>query len=309
MDIRVNKTAYEPNSLDGGWPKERPVERGGFASYLENVRGDKRRVRAASFADHFSQATLFWSSQTDVEKSHIVAAFGFELAKVGTPEIRERVLGRLVNVDPGLAAAVAAQLGLEVPEPLPAAPSKRRGGKKGATSSPALSIIANATGDSIRGRKVAILAADGVDAGAVTALKAALAKGGAQGKVLAPRLGTLTGSDGTTVAVDHTIVTEPSVGFDAVFVPGGGDSAAALAASGNAVHFVAEAFKHAKAIGASGEGARLLREAGILGDGAAGEPAAGVVIGKGAAAVTKPFLAAVARHRAWDRAGLEAIPA
>jgi catalase len=311
MEIRTGKTAYDPNTLDRGWPKEKPVEQGGFASYLETLRGDKRRVRAESFKDHYSQATLFYASQTQVEQDHIVSAFGFELAKVGTPEIRERMLANLVNVDADLAGQVAAQLGLAVPPAAPvAAPAKRRGGKKGGgvTSSPALSIVANAPGDSIRGRKVAILAADGVDAAALTALKAALAKGGAQAKVLAARLGSLTGADGTAVAVDHTIVTEPSVGFDAVFVPGGAASADALAGSGDAVHFVAEAYKHAKAIGASTDGAALLRQAGIFDDEGGAEPAPGVVVGNGASA-TRTFLAAIAKHRAWERADLDAVSA
>jgi catalase len=313
MEIRVNKTAYDPNSIDGGWPREKKVENGGFASYLETLRGDKRRVRAESFKDHYSQATLFYNSQTEVEKAHIVSAFSFELAKVATPAIRERMLANLVNVDAGLAEQVAEQLGLPVPEASPAAASARTNGKrrkKAIEASAALSIIANAKGDSIKGRKIAILAADGVDGASITALKTAAARGGAQALVLAPHLGTLAGAGGAAVAVDHRIVTEPSVTFDAVFVPGGEESADALAASGDAVHFVAEAYKHAKAIGAVGDGAALLQQAGLLGEDEdeSGE-IPGVVVGAAAAKVVPAFLAAVARHRAWDREDAEAVPA
>jgi catalase len=309
MEIKVNKTNYEPNSIDDNWPREKPVERGGFASYLETLQGDKRRVRAESFKDHFSQATLFWNSQTDVEKDHIVAAFGFELAKVSRPAIRERVLSRLANVDAELTARVAAQLGLEPP---PASGTDGRAKGASPASSPALSIVANATGGTAKGRKVAILAGDGVDAAAIEAVKAALKAAGARGLVLAPRLGTLKSSDGKAVAVDHTIVTEPSVGFDAVFVPGGLDSARTLAASGEAVHFVAEAYKHAKAIAAAGEGVELLQEAGIFGGGqTAADPRFGVVTAQGRdlGDLADRFVAAIARHRAWERADKDAVPA
>jgi catalase len=310
MEIKVNRTNYEPNSIDDNWPREKPVEQGGFASYLERLQGDKRRVRAESFEDHFTQATMFWNSQTEVEKEHIVAAFGFELAKVGRPEIRERVLGRLANVDAELTAKVAAQLGLEPPPPTAA--TGRAAKKTSPAASPALSIIGNANGGSAKGRKVAILAADGVDGAAVAAMKAALTAAGARGLVLAPRLGTLQSSNGKAVAVDHTIVTEPSVGFDAVFVPGGLESARSLGASGDAVHFVAEAYKHAKAIAASGEAVEVLQEAGIFGSGqTASDQRFGVVTADSGdlAGLAQQFIAAIAKHRAWDRADKDAVPA
>ena len=309
MEIRVGRTAYDPNSVDGGWPKEKPVEDGGFASYLEQLRGDKRRVRAESFADHYSQATLFWNSQTDVEKEHIVDAFAFELAKVERPEIRERVLGRLANVDGELTARVAEQLGL----PAPAAPkgngAPRRDGASSqrVDSSPALSIIENGGGDA-KGRKVAILAADDSDAGEIAAMKAALEKEGARALVLAARLGTI-GRGDVAVAIDHRIVTMPSVVFDAVYVPGGADAVAALAASGDAVHFVAEAYKHAKPIAVAADALELLREAGIVrADQNETDEAAGLYVGA-PAAIAAGFIAALAAHRVWTRADHLTVPA
>jgi catalase len=323
MNVHVGNTSYDPNTPDGGWPKEKPVEQGGFASYLERLQGDKRRVRAESFKDHFSQATLFWNSQSDVEKAHIVAAFQFELAKVGRAEIRERVVNQLVSVDPGLAQRVAEGLGLSAagapgakngaaPGAKNAAARAKNGGRgkaqagRATAASPALSMLGGGE-DAVptpKSRKVAILAADGVDGAAVAAMKAAVYKAGAIALVVAPHLGTLKSASGEAVAVDHTIVTTPSVVFDAVFVPGGAASVKALAASGDATHFVAEAFKHAKALAAAGEGAELLSGAGVP---SGGDP--GVVTGASVNAVAKAFLVAIAEHRAWARPGLDAVPA
>jgi catalase len=156
----------------------------------------------------------------------------------------------------------------------------------------------------VKTRKVAILAADRTSAKDVRATLAALEAAGVKGVVLASRLGALAG-DGGTIAVDHTLVTMPSVVFDAVVIPGG-EGAEALAASGEAVHFVAEAYRHAKPIAAIGEGADLLEKAGIP------EPESdddGVVLAGSAAAAMKPFLSALGRGRAWNRSAKEAVPA
>ena len=50
-------------------------------------------LRPETFADHYSQARLFFRSQTEPEQNHIVSALVFELSKVETPAIRERVVG------------------------------------------------------------------------------------------------------------------------------------------------------------------------------------------------------------------------
>ena len=301
MGIPVGRTSYDPNSVGGGAPKEVRVENGGFASYLERLEGDKRRVRADSFKDYFSQATLFWNSQSDVEKDHIVSAFSFELTKVERPEIRERVLGLLANVDATLTARVAENLGLDAPKG--ATSSTRNGKKNGKTASPQASpalSLADQPG-SPKGRSVAILAAPGVDAKALATVKKALLAAGAQVKVLAPRLGAL-GRNGTAIAADKTIVTTPSVVFDAVYVPGGARSIETLAQSGDALHFVAEAYKHAKPIAASGEGAHLLQQAGVV-------EGPGVLIEDASALVTQ-FVEALGSHRILAReAAAQVIPA
>jgi catalase len=300
MQVNAGRASYDPNSLGGNFPRESPA---GFASFLENIEGDKRRVRAESFKDHFSQARLFWNSQSEVEKQHIIAAFSFELAKVETPAVRERyVTDILANIDGRLTGEVAAAIGMSAPA---AKNGKSRSGDKqrngSLESSPALSMIGTQPTDSIATRKIAILAADGVDGAAIAAMKTALTRAGAVADVLAPHLGMLKGTGGD-VAVDHRLVTMPSVVYDAVFVPGGSAAVAALQADGDAVHFVSEAFKHEKAIAASGDGAGLLRAARIP------EGASGVAEGTGPA-LARTFIAAIAEHRAWDRGGIQGVPA
>jgi catalase len=314
MQIPVGRASYDPNSTGGNFPKESP---NGFTSFLEHIEGDKRRVRADSFKDHFSQAKLFFNSMSEIEKQHIISAFSFELAKLEIPPIGERyVRDILANIDPRLTSEVCAKLGLNVPDPKtvkpPAAPQPPG---KTVKVSPALSMIGTQPTDSIATRKIAILAADGVDGTAVAALKAALIKAGAVPHVLGPHLGSLKGASATNgktgtngaagaVMVDHTLVTMPSVVYDAVYVPGGKAGVDALLADGDAVHFVSEAFKHAKAIAATGEGTALLAAAGVPAD------AVGVVTGESASrAVITSFIAAIAQHRAWNRAGLMAVPA
>lgn len=300
--IAKGRVNYEPSSIDVPPIQEVPPSRGGFASYPEQISGSKVRHRSETFADHYSQATLFWQSQTKVEQQHIVEALQFELGKVSVPAVRLRMLSNLVNVDRDLAARVAAVLGVPVP-----AASPRVGNKK-YKPSPALSMIARGNPKSVVGRKVAFLAADGVDEAGLQAVKAELAKSGVVVKVLAPHLGTLRGANGGTVKVDDLIVTMPSVVFDAVFVPGGGASVTALKASGDAVHFVREAFKHAKALAALAGGSDLLAAAGIPAP-AAGVAAAGVNTSSDPGALARGFLADIAVHRHWERAQKDTIAA
>jgi catalase len=185
--------------------------------------------------------------------------------------------------------------------------------------------MADTVKDTAKTRKVAILAADGVDAGAVAGMQRLLKAAGAQSKVVAPRLGTLTGARGQAVPVDWSLLTVGSVLFDAVYVPGGDKSAEALASEASAVLFVREAFKHCKAIAASGAGVRLLAAAGIMEDWpapAASSPARGkdspadsdeaIVVGTDAQleSIAQAFIRAIARHRNWSReAKAQRVPA
>jgi catalase len=305
--IPKGRVAYEPNSIASGDPKEAPPEQGAYVSYPERVEGSKVRVRSESFADHFSQARMFWLSQSAPEQDHIVGAYQFELSKVEIPAIRERMLGNLARVDGGLAKRVADHLAMAVP----AVDQKTAAGKSATIApSPALSM-ANSPKDSIKTRTVGILAADGVDGKAIAEMKAALMAAGAKAKVIAPHMGTLQSTSGDAVVVDHTILTMPSIAFDAVFIPGGEQSYATLRANGDALHFVLEAFRHCKAIAATGEGGGMLASVGIPARPDANMPLPeGIVLAAAASdAFTQDFIKAIAQHRFWTRAGKDAVPA
>ncbi|SDM45889.1 catalase [Polaromonas sp. JS666] len=316
--IAKGRVAYEPNTLGSG--TEFRVDGGaqGFQSYAEQLEPPKLRRRSPSFDDHFSQAALFWNSQSLPEKDHIVAAFRFELSKVEVPEIRQRMVDNLAHVDLKLATRVAAPLGIKPPDPKAAA--GRLGFREHRITSkveedPALRMVGR-PGGSARTRKVAILVADGVEAAALKRLQQDLLDAGAQCKLVAPHLGTVSTSSGRQLAVDHTFTNMPSVMFDAVLIPGGSESAATLGAMGEAVHFVLEAYKHCKTICAVNDGAQLLSTLGFsLGKDpeTVSEPTPGVIIADARKVtdgqVSQDLLAAIAQHRHWDRLNVDAIPA
>jgi catalase len=313
MTIDAGETSYSPNSLDGNFPLAKPVEAGGFATYPARVDGIMRRVRSAAFDDHFSQATLFWNSMSGPEKEHIAGAFSFELAKVNRVEIRRRVIeSMLANIDLDLAAAVAANVGL----PAPSAPSVN--GKAAAkpngkpTSSPStqaspllsqLNPKTGVTGD-ITGRKIAILAAKGAAAADIETIKGALDEAGAEGLVIATTLAPIAG-EGGRIEVDHTILTMPSVAFDAVYLPSGMAAPIALPDSGEMRNFIGEAYKHAKAIAASGDSADVFEALGLE----TGDPVANGIVTGAAADISEQFVEAIGKHRAWARVGRAAVPA
>ncbi|HEV7305092.1 catalase [Ensifer sp.] len=263
MTVPKGRANYEPNSLsvageDGG-PRECPVT--GFKTVQgatgEQEQGDKLRVRADLFSDHYSQARLFWRSQTRSEQAHIASSFVFELSKVGLAHIPPRMIGNLLNVDETLAKRVADGLGIELPKINPAAREP-----VDLPPSPTLSIHDNML-DTIDGRKVGILIADGSDAGALKKLKDALAKAGATAFVVAPKVGKVQLSDGKTMRADGQLAGSPSQVFDAVAVLVSNEGAESLSREAAAIQWVMDAFGHLKAIGYSEEGLLLLERAGI----------------------------------------------
>ncbi|MEL7651463.1 MAG: catalase HPII [Stutzerimonas stutzeri] len=298
--IHKGRANYEPNSIDNGWPKETPpaAQGGGFESYPERVEGHKIRNRSESFGDHFSQATLFWNSMSGPEKEHIIGAYTFELGKVERVFIRERQVNEiLANIDLELARRVAENLGL----PAPAAPTVA---PKVPTpqSSPALSLMNHAPGN-IKSRKIAILVANGVDGAAIDTFKAKLAEQGALAKIIGPSPAPVKTADGKMLPVDAAMDGMPSVMFDAVFVPGGADAAAAMAKSGEAKHYLLEAYKHLKPIVVLGAARPLLASLNLTAD-------SGLLEGDDVDAVFGNFAQALGQHRVWAReAAAEAIPA
>ncbi len=189
--IDVSPVSYHANSIAGGCPALASFDEGAYRHYTERVDGVKIRKRSESFKDHYSQATLFWNSMSDWERHHIAEAFQFELGKVERPQIRERVVQNLAHVDGELAAKVAAGLGL----PAPSEVESNHG-----RSSPALSQTGQP--ESVSTRKVAVLAADGVDAAALGQVLSALRERGAICEVLGPHAGELGGRRGRSAAHD-----------------------------------------------------------------------------------------------------------
>jgi catalase len=305
---------------------EAPARDGGFRSYPARVEGPKVRERAEKFKDNFSQATLFWQSMSEVEQQHIVEAFHFELGKVETKEIRQRMVELVANVDRDLAARVAEGIGVTefsgdlgyLAMSSAPTPSDRRGAAEpGRSAALSMQDPENLAKGTPKGRKVAVLAAEGVDAASLMALKSALRDAGAQAEVVSKFGGMLSGAGGDEVTVDKTFVTTGSVMYDAVLVPGGAASAAALTQQGDARHFVSEAFKHCKPIAALGEGVDLLAASDLAGvtlaDGEGGvTDDSGVVTSRSASdadAVARQFIDAIAAHRHWGRAQKERVPA
>ena len=298
--VDQGRVAYGRNSLQDDMPRE-AGPKDGFTSYMERIDGRKIRERSASFGDHFSQARLFWESQTPVEQTHIVEAFSFELGKCEVKEVRQRMLSNLSEVHPDLVGQIAANLGM----PVPAAANKctkAAGAPRPLAPSPALSMLKapRVLKPGIKGRKVAILVADGVNGKHVSAMMSALDEAGAQGIIVAPRLGPIAGLSG--MEPKGTLKGMPSILFDGVFVPGGSKAIATFQQSGEALHYVMEAYKHRKTIAAVDEGKDLLESAHLE------SASAGIVIGKGSAPVEK-FLADLGAHRHWDRPDADSVPA
>ncbi|MEP6504743.1 MAG: catalase-related domain-containing protein, partial [Betaproteobacteria bacterium] len=268
------------------------------------------RGKPEKFADHFSQATLFWNSQTPTERNHIVAAYRFELTRVQTPAIRARVVSLLRNVDEGLAQRVADGLGMDLP------PAQQRALEPPVRSevdaSPALSLFAHPGDGGVAGRRVAILVADGVDAGRLRVLYDALAAAGAAPRFLGVKLGRLKAVGGEAIEVEATLETMPSPMWDAVAIPGGGPADAALAGVGAAVEFVKEQYRHCKTLGVLGAPAAstLLAAAGVPTADAEVEADPGIVAmasGDGGPSTSaldgaaQAFVVALGRHKHFER--------
>ena len=268
--------------------------------------GPKVRERSPSFSDHYSQATLFWNSQTEIEKEHIVEAAHFELGKVETMEIRKRMIDHFNRIDHDLAIRVAR--GINVPEP-------PEGGKNHGRASAALSME-KGNRRSAKTRKVAVLAADGLDASSYEAIQSALKSEGVECKVIAKFAGKLKGADGKEVQVDKMFVTTAAVLFDAVLVPDGKEAVETLARQGDAVHFIYEAYRHCKPVAAFGQGVKLIERLHLPNLSLAGS-GGGVVEEDGVVSsvdgnpkeFAEKFLTAIAQHRHWNRRMKDMVPA
>jgi catalase len=317
--INKGKVSYEPNSIGGGCPFQAKAAEGGFVSYNERIDAHKIKARSKSFFDHYSQATLFYNSQTEMEQKHMADALKFELGKVKIKDIQVRMMAHLNQIDKNLAETVAKGLGIEIPDSLdkPLNQSIPADGnpddfqhqkiESNLKESPSLSM-ANTAKDTIKSRMIAILATDGVNGKALNTMKKALEDDGAEAKVVAPHLGFISSEGGDKIKVDESFITTTSVVFDAVYLPDG-ESSTKLMEEAEAVHFINEAYKHCKAIAADGTGEELLNSSAVgrkIQNSKNSEVLkAGVLINQS----PSDFAKAIAQHRFWERESPGKVPA
>lgn len=283
---------YEPNSWgpEKGGPRENPQK--GYRSFPAPEQGETVRERSELFADHYSQARQFYRSQTETEQTHIQQAFVFELSKVETPAIRQRVVANLRNIDEDLAQAVAKGVGIH---PLPDATPPARKVLKDLPPSPALSIIRNGP-KTFAGRKLGVLVTDGTDAGVLSALKQVADKEGTAVELIGPHVQNVRLSDGTTVACGQKINGGPSVLYDAVVLLPSAEGAKLLRNEATARDFINDAYAHAKFIGVGADAAPLIARAGLQ-----KEDYDDGFLPVQAAKDAEPFIYACRKLRFWER--------
>ena len=255
MAVPPGQVNYEPSSL-GTDVKHESRDRG-YMSFAAQEEGDQLRIRPESFADHYSQARLFFISQTEPEQNHIVSALVFELSKCLVPRVREAVLSRLIHIDESLAMRVAAGLGVAEINP-----AERAVEPQDMEPSPALSILAKAR-PNLRGRKVGCMVTDGADDALLNGLRKAVEAAGATFEIVAPKIGGITTASGKLVPADHKVEGGPSVLFDAIAIIPSREGGAKLAMQAEAVNFLRDAFGHLKVIAYTPTAAPLLVKAGM----------------------------------------------
>lgn len=311
--INRGRTNYSPNRLGGGCPVTGHNAKT-FVHYMEKIEGHKIRERSDSFKDYFSQAKLFYDSMSEIEKKHILEAFHFELGKVETKEIRQRMVYMIANVDRKLAQDVAQGIGVEdwsdeqaikevAKDAMP-----RKQASRSIDHSPSLSQE-NLKGTSVKGRKVAILVDHGFDYKAVEAVREMLSKNGAMAEIVSQFHGKIKADNGKTLETDRSHVTTASVLYDALFIPGGVESIDAMLKQGDVLHFINEMYKHCKPIGLTGEAIELLAKSSVT---LADEQYAskdvydsmGVVLARDSKHIKsflRSFENAIIHHRHWSR--------
>ena len=306
--INRGRVAYEPNSLAGGCPFQAGAAQG-FVSVADRLTAKesqgKVRAKPEKFADHFTQATLFYESQTPVEQAHIAAAFRFELSKVTVPAIRERTVSMLRNASEALAKRVAADLGMPIlPDAMPRALESPAAPE--ITESPALSLLFRPGEQGIRARKVAMLLADGVSGDSLMAAHAALGAAGAVPKLIAPRIGLVKTAEGNSLMADASLETEPGFLFDALVLPDGQEAVAALSRNAKTMEFIRDQYRHCKSILVMGASTALMSKAGIPDTLPSGQADSGIVFsssdqGVSPASAVEAFIQALAKHRHFER--------
>lgn len=308
QQIVKGKVSYEPNSIGGGCPFQAMMSEGGFTSHQERVSGTKIRARSESFVDHYSQAKLFYNSQSDYEKKHLQNALIFELSKVTIPEIRERVVGQLNFIDKSLAQTVASKVGVEVNElefpnqsfPADGNPADLQSEEREAhtRASEALSM-ANTVKNTIQGRKIGFIVASGADFGIINDLKNKLEDQNAVVEIIAPSLAPVKTDKGDVLTPKHSLTSTASVCFDALFIGAGEEAATELMNAENkhkVLHFINEAYQHCKAI-YFGEGTEAIYKSSNVAVKKHEDPA---IVNWEDSDPDHKFTEAIANHRVWE---------
>jgi catalase len=299
--IARGRVAYEPNSLGAGCPFQ--AGSSGFLSHPQRAEADdKVRGKPERFAEHYNQATLFWQSQSDVEKMHIVRAFRFELTKVQVTGVRRRVLAQLRNVAEELARAVADGLGMtELPEPLPNV--MRRVPRPEVARSEALSLLARPGQRGIRSRRVAILVADGVVGALAGQVHESLVAEGAVPRFVGVKMGAVSTADDADLEVEVSLEAAPSALWDGMVIPDGDGVADGLALSGQAMEFLKDQYRHCKPVLLLGSTSALLEEARIPSPQSSDVADPGLLLfdGDDPADAVSAFVEALAKHRHFER--------
>jgi len=248
--ITKGKVNYWPNRFGVNAPTAE--KQAGFESFPVQEEGIRLRKLAPKWKDTLSQAQLFYNSMSKVEKAHIMRAFSFELDHCDEPVVYERLVDRLTEIDLSLAQAVAEKVG--APTPTDQTKPNPRRTVKGLSQHEYMPVE-----PTIKSRRIAILIADGYDAGSYEAMKAAILAHNALPFTIAPKRQRVKASNGTSsTQPDHFLNGQRGTMFDAIYVPGGADSVKTLVGIGLARFWVRETFAHLKTIGASGEGIKLV---------------------------------------------------
>jgi catalase len=258
QSIHRGRVSYEPNSLGGGCPFQAGMA--GYKSYPEPIAEDKVRGNPELFSDHYSQAQLFWQSQSAAEKTHIINAFRFELTRVQTLAIRKRVVSLLVNVDNELASSVAEGLGFDIP---PAMPLASNSPPPVYPPSPALSLLFRPGSTGIGTRRIAIIISEGSDETVINNLYKDFINEGAVPRLVGARLGKIISANGKAIDIEITLEAGPSVLYDAVVIVQSESSPQPLQDNADALDFIRQQYRHCKPIYAIGGGAQVVAAAGV----------------------------------------------
>lgn len=279
--INRGQVSYHKNGLANNTPAPASPADGGFEHYQEKMEGRKVRARSESFKDHFSQAAMFWNSMSAPEKEHIIEAFSFELGKCKEKVVRQNAVDMFANVNLEMAQTVAKNVGAVPPE---------NGNTEIGKTSPALSqentIKTPAT------RKVGVLLGDGFEDKEVSKVFDALKAKGLQVEIVSEMQGMVTGKNGGEFEVDHTFTTADPVLYDAIYAVGSASVSRKFAKE--AARYVGEAFDHYKPVGATHDGMKWIEAADMQ-----GQP--GIITGSADGSFAADFIAAITKHRHWDR--------